>query len=404
MKNLTRKILSVGVVASFSLPMTAGATNGYFGHGIGMKSMGMGGAGIALAQDSLASATNPAAAAMVGDRVDFGLNYFRPDRGAVLTGSGADGTYSGNETQNFLIPEFGYNVDLGDGKGFGITVVGRGGMNTDYDKIIGLFSSTEKTSMDLSQLYVSPTFAMEVNDKHSVGITLNMIYQRFKATGLQNFGVTSAGYDSSTGYSVGLGWTGEISPTVTMGVSYTSRGKMDEFDKYSKLFAENGDFDIPATAGIGLAVETTPEVTLAFDVTKIFYSDVNAVSNPLTNPHNLGAVNGSGFGWEDMTVYKLGVSWEYQPDLVLRAGWNHGAQPIPASQTLFNIVAPGVVEDHLTLGATWTLENDAELTLMYMHAFENEVKGSSSVALYGGGESDIKMSQNAFGVSYGWDF
>ncbi len=49
MKRTTKKLLTVAVSAALFTPMAAMATNGYFGHGIGMKSMGMGGAGIAMA-------------------------------------------------------------------------------------------------------------------------------------------------------------------------------------------------------------------------------------------------------------------------------------------------------------------------------------------------------------------
>jgi long-chain fatty acid transport protein len=426
MKRTTKNILAVAVTAAMCAPMAAMATNGYFGHGIGMKSMGMGGAGIAMAQDSLASATNPAAAALVGNRIDFGLNLFIPDRETTVSGGnlfGGDGTYSGNETAMFPIPEFGYNRDLGNDMAFALTVVGRGGMNTDYDKPFVVFGST-KPGIDLAQLYISPTFAMKLNQDHSVGVTLNAIYQRFKAEGLENFAnappagpsadptnVTGNGYSTSTGFSIGLGWTGKITPTVTAGVTYTTKADMSEFDDYAGLFAEQGDFDIPASLGVGIAAEVNPNVTVAFDVAKIYYSDIASINNPLLpnlGTSGIGGDDGAGFGWDDMTVYKLGVSWNYQSDLVLRAGWNHGAQPIPDSETLFNILAPGVVEDHLTLGATWTLANKAELTLMFMHAFENEVKGSNSILPgmppgMGGGEADIKMSQNAIGIAYGWD-
>ena len=431
MKLTTKKILAVAVTAALCAPMAAMATNGYFGHGIGMKSMGMGGAGIAMAQDSLASATNPAAAALTGNRIDFGLNLFKPNRESKVTGSAGgsgayDGTYDGNETSMFPIPEFGYNRDLGNDMAFGLTLVGRGGMNTDYNKPFGLYTgaANEKAGIDLAQLYISPTFAMKINPDHAVGVTLNMIYQRFKAHGLENFAgmaadgtgdnLTSDEYDSSTGFSVGLGWTGKVSPGVTLGATYTTKGKMSKFDKYSDLFAEQGKFDIPASLGLGVGVETTPALTVAFDVSRIYYSGVASINNPLTpnllncmggDPSQcLGADNGPGFGWDDMTVYKLGVSWKYQSDLVLRAGLNHGKQPIPTSETFFNFLAPGVIENHLTLGATKTLANGAELTFMYMHAFEKEVKGSNSIpAAFGGGEVDIKMSQDAIGVAYGWD-
>jgi long-chain fatty acid transport protein len=111
----------------------------------------------------------------------------------------------------------------------------------------------------------------------------------------------------------------------------------------------------------------------------------------------LGANNGPGFGWDDMTVYKLGVSYELSQNLTLRAGYNHGKQPIPSSETFFNILAPGVVENHLTLGATWTLANKDEISVSYMHAFVSNVKGSGPTT-----GIDLKMNQNALGIAYGW--
>ena len=78
-------------------------------------------------------------------------------------------------------------------------------------------------------------------------------------------------------------------------------------------------------------------------------------------------------------------------------------QQIPGSQTFFNILAPGVVKTHLTLGTTWTLENKSELTFGYMHAIKKTIRGSGSIApSFGGGEADIKMYQDSIGVAYSW--
>ena len=85
------------------------ATNGYFSHGYGVKSMGMAGVGIALPQDGLAAATNPAGTAFVGDRLDLGLTWFRPSRGAEIRGNGCprlarplNGSYDGNDNPELL--------------------------------------------------------------------------------------------------------------------------------------------------------------------------------------------------------------------------------------------------------------------------------------------------------------
>jgi long-chain fatty acid transport protein len=53
-----------------------------------------------------------------------------------------------------------------------------------------------------------------------------------------------------------------------------------------------------------------------------------------------------------MTIYKLGAQWRLDPTWTVRFGVSQAAQPIPASQATFNILAPGVVETHIAAGFT----------------------------------------------------
>lgn len=430
-------LITAGLMAS---PL-AHATNGYFSHGFGIKAKGMGGVGIALPQDSLAAATNPAGMVMVGERVDLGVDFFRPVRNAEIVGNpgGAaiNQSLSANEDSSFLIPEFGYNKMINPDMSLGVSVYGNGGMNSSYSTPINIFSNgagagATKAGVDFMQLFISPTWSMKLNPKNSVGASLNLAYQRFKASGLQNFdfpspqnyssapgSVTDLGYDSSTGWGLRLGWAGQVTPDVTLGATYQTKTKMGKFDKYKGLFAEQGGFDIPANFGVGMAMKVTPEATVAADVERIQYSGVKSTSNPLMPALNIGSLGtngGPGFGWTDQTVIKLGVNYQYQPKLVLRAGYNHGSTPIPSSETFFNLLAPATVEDHLTLGATWTLENNGELSFAYMHAFEKTVSGSGSIPAvgcvappapsgpqcFGGGEANLKMYQDSIGIAYAW--
>ncbi len=400
----------------------ASATNGYFSHGYGMKAKGMAGAGIALPQDSIAAATNPAGMVMVGDRLDLGVDWFRPSRGADITGNvcGAgcsmNGTYDGNGKSNFFIPELGYNRMLNPDMSLGVSVYGNGGMNTQYNtNPFGAVGGTGKAGVDLEQLFISPTWAMKLNPQHSIGVAINLVYQTFSADGLQPFegissdptAVTNNGKDSSTGIGLRLGWTGELTSALTMGATYQPKTKMKKFSKYAGLFAEQGGFDIPATYGVGLALKATPQTTLAIDYQAIQYGDVPSIANTFTFPPSgqLGADNGPGFGWKDVNVVKFGVSQAMSGTLTVRAGYSHSTQPIQDSQTLFNILAPGVVQDHVTLGATWNMSSKNELTVAYMHAFEKKVNGSGSIPpTFGGGEANLHMNENSLGVAYSWKF
>ncbi len=409
-------------VAALIFPTVATATNGYFSHGYGIKSKGMGGAGIALPQDSLAAAINPAGMALVGSRLDVGVDWFHPARGSEIRGNAwPDANYDANDKEDFFIPEFGYNKMLDERTSLGVSVYGNGGMNSDYKtNSFERFGGTGSSGVNLEQLFIAPTLAYKVTPSHSLGVSLNLAYQRFSAKGLGPFAmsgprqasaspdnVTNNGTAAATGWGVRLGWIGQLTPDLAVGATWQSKTSMSKLDKYQGLFAEQGGMDIPENYGVGLAFKATPQLTVAADVVRINYSAIKSIGNGITNMtvlgQPLGANNGPGFGWQDMTVYKLGVSYAASNNLTLRAGYNHGKQPIPSSETFLNILAPGVVEDHLTLGATWALDNKSEISVSYMYAFRKTVNGGagSIPANFGGGSANLYMSQDALGIAYG---
>lgn len=420
-------LCAAGIVAS---PL-AHATNGYLPIGYGVKNEAMGGASIALPLDSIAAANNPAGMVMVGDHIDFALTWFKPNRDAEITGNNCapagcgggtlNGTYSGNGRSNFFIPDFGYNKMISADTSLGVSVYGNGGMNTQYNiNPFAPFGANGNLGINLSQLFVAPTWAMKVNPTNAVGVSLNLAYQMFSATGVNGAfaglssnpsAMSDNGTDTSTGYGVRLGWTGEITPAVTLGATYQSKTKMGKLSKYSGLFAGEGSFDVPSNYGAGIAFKAAPETTVAFDIERINYADVPAVGTQFTAvPPSfggtgplLGAANGPGFGWKNINAYKLGVSHAYSSEFTIRAGYDHCDQPIPSSQTLLNILAPGVVQDHLTLGGTWKLADKSEISVAYVHAFKKTVNGSGSIPpQMGGGEANLTMTENSIGISYGW--
>ncbi|MFH1681790.1 MAG: outer membrane protein transport protein, partial [Candidatus Eisenbacteria bacterium] len=249
-------IVSLLVGSACALVPTLGqATNGYFSHGVGMKATGMGGAGIAAPQDALSAGSNPAALGFIGNRVDVGLELFRPERESEIAGNmnaPLNAVYDANDEQNFFVPELGFCKDLGGLLSAGIAVYGRGGMNTSYTTPIGLLGTT-KAGVDLAQLFVVPAIAVRLGERNALGIGMNFAYQRFKATGLENFTatepqpyslhpdkITNNGYASSTGFGFGVGWMGRPLPRLALGASYQSKIHASEFDEYAGLFAGEG--------------------------------------------------------------------------------------------------------------------------------------------------------------------
>lgn len=421
-KTLCRLAVLAVVSASFGPAL---ATDGYFSHGYGMKAKGMGGASVATAQDAFAGANNPASAAWAGNRLEGGIDIFMPKRGMSRTASGLGAAIdvdSGGNT--FYVPELGYNKTINDHLAVGVTVFGNGGMNTEYaggqlncgagPNTANVLCGSGKLGVDLQQLVVAPTVAYKFNDQHSIGVSPLLVYQKFKADGLQAFTPMSSdpsklsnkGYSSSTGVGLRLGYLGKLNDKVAVGASYSPSIKMGKFGEYAGLFAGGGGFDIPENYALGVSVQATPAIMVALDYQRINYSKVSSIGNPSANQAPLGSANGPGFGWSDINVWKLGAQWQATPQLALRTGVNISQNPVQSRDVTFNILAPGVTTSHFTLGGTYALSPSTELTVAYMQAPKQSVTGSSLFnALQGpgaGGNETIYMSQRSLGIQFGW--
>lgn len=103
-----KNTLRVTVIAAGLLSGAAWATDGYFPHGYGMKSKGMGGVSIAMTDHAFAGATNPALASFAGNRAELGVDVFMPKRSAARTGA-MEGSVE-SDSKVFLVPEFGYST------------------------------------------------------------------------------------------------------------------------------------------------------------------------------------------------------------------------------------------------------------------------------------------------------
>lgn len=420
------------VAAVLATSSATWATDGYFPHGYGMQSLGMGGASVAVTGNTFAGANNPALAAFAGNRYEIGANIFMPKRGASRTGAGPMDGNVDSGSSSFVVPEFGYSRQLDAKTAVGLTVYGNGGMNTDYPatgitcatdptNFVGtayaanMLCGTTKLGVNLMQLIVAPTFAYKLSETSAIGVSPLLVYQQFKASGLQAFAgnsswtgqvayasnTTDNGNDSSKGLGVRLGYTSALNDAVRFGASYSPKINMGRFKKYSQLFAEGGDFDIPENYAMGVTIQASPAVLLALDYQRINYSDVKAIGNQMMQGGPLGADNGPGFGWADLNVFKLGVEWKQNQNLTLRAGYNHTNNPVSGANVTFNIIAPGVITDHYTLGATYKLDDKSDLTFAYMYAPKNTVAGTSALSRT---PETIRMSQQSLGIQYGWKF
>jgi long-chain fatty acid transport protein len=296
-------------------------------------------------------------------------------------------------------------------------------MNTKY-KGANTFGAGS-AGVDLKQLFIAGTYAQKIDDKSSWGVTPVLVYQMFKATGLGSFAgfsvdpanVSDNGVSTSTGYGLKLGAQSEVNPGVTIAGAYQSKMTMSKFDDYAGLFADDGSFDIPSTITLGLAWAVTSNNVFTADIQKINYSEIDSIANPqalqlggctpgapAVGATCLGGSNGTGFGWEDMTIIKLGYQWAGSDGYTWRAGISNGKQPIPDEETMFNIIAPAVIETHITFGFTKEIGSENEFNFAAMYAPSASVKGDNPLVAPGSQTIELEMSQWELEGSYSMKF
>jgi long-chain fatty acid transport protein len=432
---MSPKITLIGAIATLALGLAvspAHATEGYFQEGYGARQKALAGTGVADSRDATAAALNPAGIVHADNELDVAAAIFSPRR--QMVGSGPPGFTPTGEVESdrnwFLIPNIARNWRLEGNPWFdavAVTMYGNGGMNTTYPAIArpllecgggaGIFCGG-KAGVDLQQVFLSVAGAKRFGSV-SVGVAPIFALQLFKAQGLGAFAglsndpanLTDNDHRLSAGGGVRAGIEWAVLPHVRLGVAGTTPIWMQRFEDYAGLFAERGGFDIPASVQAGVAVDVTPALTVMADYKRIWYSSVTSVGNPSTNilvcaggggPPGatcLGGSDGTGFGWNDVDIFKVGAEWRTSPNLTLRAGYAYNTQPIGSRDVMINIVAPGVVQHHITGGLQYRLSPNMDLELTGMYALDEKVAGSELAI--GNPAHQIEISMHQYEVTLG---
>lgn len=397
---------------------SAQATNGYFANGYGAASKAMAGAGITHGEGPLAAAQNPALGVDVGNVAGLCFTGFIPRREHTNSGTGAltKGTFE-SENEFFPIVCGGANYMVRDDTSAGLVMFGNGGMNTEYKtntfaNFNGAAGETVPLGVDLAQAFFAFNVAHKVTDNFRVGVAPVFAVQQFKAYGLEPFAANSTdstkltgnGYDRSYGGGFKVGANLDATDWLTLGVTYQSRMYMTKFDKYAGLFAEHGDFDIPAFVGEGIGIKPHKDWLVMLEHQRIFYNDVKSLgTGHNTTALNLGADNGAGFGWNNMDIFRIGAEYQATESLKLRAGVSHADDFADGSQVLFNILAPATIKTHAGAGFTYTINPAWAITGSYLHAFSETLTGTNT-ALNANDTTELKMEQDEISLGFAYHF
>ncbi len=378
------RIIKLSMVVSLLGVTGAYATNGDSLMAVGIKSRGMGGAGIAHGQGAESSLLNPALITDVeGHEISFGATIFMP---SIETDLGPTGKSTKSEMKLSLIPEVSLAQNLGNGYYVGTGMWGTAGMGVDFKDTPGLMGMN--TQLQLMQFavplaYKTGGLSIAVAPIVQYG-SLDIAYTLPPAFG---GGKVGSGVSGDFGAGASLGGTYDFGNGLKLGAMFKSKISMSydrQLSDATRPFNGMGvaigdDLDQPAEYGVGAAY-TYGSHNFALDLKRIAWSNAAGYKD---------------FGWDDQTVIAVGYEYK-QPTYALRLGYNHGSSPVKeldgatpagAAMNMFNLLGfPATAEDHFTLGGSYYVNENTSVDVALVHSRESKVKFDTS-GLFGPGAS-----------------
>ena len=429
---LFKMISCLGILTSLSI-----SSSNLEGVLASVKATGMAATMIAYPQDAFVGAFNPAGMADVGDRLDVEFAWDHASRRTVISGNqfplvGINGDFDAGRKKNFYVGNFAINkelpfCDLTIGCvplefSAGLVVYNRNFNKTSYKVPIPVLGR-RKVGMEYCHEVAAACFTVKAWDRINFGLSINYNYQRLKVGGLQNIAlnpltgtslslfpnnVANRRYSYSQGVGYTLGARIQLLDWVSVGATWQPRTNMSRFKKYKGFLAEHGKLDIPQKVGAGIAIRFLPCATLAFDVEHIRWRRIRSLHNPVLpnlNVAKLGSSGGAGFGFRSQWFYRVGVDWDVFNCLTVRMGYRHAKSPIRSSQTAVNLLIVDTVQNFITGGFTWRINCCNEISMFYAYGFHHKIKGQNTIpALLGGGNVELKESDQALGIAWGWNY
>ncbi|WP_286912642.1 MULTISPECIES: OmpP1/FadL family transporter [unclassified Pseudomonas] len=332
-----------------------------------IESAQMGGASLAFPQSAAIASDNPAGMAVLGNRIDGGLQLFF---GSFRSSFGNE-----NNRDDFKvtapIPSGGISYQFDERTTLGLSMYSIGsGSDYSHAAIPGMGFPAVKTK--IAYLNFAPTLAYKVTPDLSLGLSALVGVQQVQARGLvvpQADGSLGVSPTHGIATSTGLGWRvgalWQLSSRISLGAAYSPKMRFSDADGYKDdlLAISGGHLDLPEQGGIGIAVQLTPTLTVAADYLRIEWDEVGFFNNP------------DGAGMNSQDVWRAGMSWNASPAWTLRAGFKHATKAVDAEHTNANYFSPGILNNSLSAGFTYQLSPTTDLSLGYEYEIPQTLRG-----------------------------
>jgi hypothetical protein len=233
-----------------------------------------------------------------------------------------------------------------------VATLRNGRSSLSLDVMSDFVGSSERTRLNdfhgegqpgLQRTLISPAYSQRVGEHGQWTLAAVLAYQRFASGDLgalqQNYFEPSSLQPGEVSYGRGvrMDFSDALTDNLRWNFGYQSRVNMDAFSNFRGVFADPGDFDIPASASAALRIGTASPLSFSIGVERVMYSEIRPFTSA-SLPRRFLAVLGDGsnpvFAWRDLTVYSVGGSWRDDTFGELALRYSTREQPSPTSHLL----------------------------------------------------------------------
>lgn len=356
------------VLIAFPLTLSGGAWNNTL---LGCRAMGMGGAFIAVADDPSAIFYNPAGLGRQRDAFNFSLNGFHiwPTHSYTApTGQQIQSRFESSVPQIFVTYRLNEKVSVG----FGAYIPYAGGGVDWQESDLGFpFKST------LGIIAYSPSFALNINEKLSVGLALNFYHGILTVnTKMEPFGDMKE-EESGSSLSASVGLLYRFSDKAALGFSVRGPAKMNlagttavNYGGFRLKLDSETSFNLPWDLEAGFSYQLNERLLFSASTQFTLWSSLDKIDKVIKNIPLMGEIRTAEImNFENILISRVGLEYAFPQGVFLRGGIGYDRNATPdESLNVMNID----VDKFSLLGGVGYRSGRVSIDFAYIYALGKE--------------------------------